>query len=105
MPLDSLIVESLKRQAEIDALVEADIDKAFGQLTLEAILANPAGELQIFSEELAQLIIDRHATKYIAEGVRFANEVKGSDDKLSFNENPEDNPSKDGIDVPDNGVS
>ena len=97
MPLDSLIVKSLKLQAEIDSEVETDIEKAFGQLKLTEILSNPNGVLQIFSEELVQLIIDRYATKYIAEGVRFANEVRGENEKLSFNKSPEDNPSNEEI--------
>jgi len=98
MPLDSLIIQNLKRQSTLDEALEADIEKAFKTLSLDEILSNPSAVLGIFAEDLGQLIIDRHATKYILEGVKFSDAVDDKDGKLNFNENPDDNPSNEEID-------
>lgn len=105
MALDQMILENLRRQAEIDQEVEKDIDSAFKGLSLDEIMANPSAALQVFAEDVAQAVIDRHATKYIAEGVRFADEVLKSGEKLEFNADPEDNPSKEEISGDGNGKS
>ena len=105
MPLDQLIVKSLTRRATIEEEVLQELELAFKELDLADVLTNPNASLQLFSEEVAQRMIDKHALKYVAEGVRFANEVQEHDGKLNFNEDPSDNPSKEEIEGNDNGSS
>lgn len=76
--VDPIFQEHIDKMKALHEELKADIEKSFNELSLDDILRNPESELIIFSEEVSSLLIKKYSTKFIAEGVRFADKVKNT---------------------------
>lgn len=76
--MDKIIHDHLDRRLELQDKAAEALDKAFEQMSIDALLANPQQELERIAE-LAQAIGSAAIKEAAKEGVRFAKAVKKRD--------------------------
>lgn len=74
--MDRVIVQSVREELKLEAELKAFIEKQKSSLNLRDVLANPQAALNIFAIDLAEEAVKAFQTKYILQGIRFAENVK-----------------------------
>ncbi len=74
--LDPIFQKHLDNMRALQEELKATVTNAAQFLNLDDVLRHPQAELTLFSDELTAHIAKRFVTKFIAEGVRFADEMK-----------------------------
>lgn len=80
--IDPLFQKHLDIMSALHEDLKADIENAWGEVSLDEVLQNPEAELSILSEQIAVAMFKKFETKFIAEGVRFADEIKNTSRKI-----------------------
>lgn len=78
MQVDPLLQKHIEKMGTMHEALKADIEKALSELSLDDVLTNPEAEMVIFAEEIATAMFKKYQTKFIQEGVRFADEIKNT---------------------------
>lgn len=84
--MEQLIKKTVKNELRLDDEVKGFVDRATNQIDLDEVLANPSGYLEGFALDLMERLMQKFLTKYVLEGVMFADHVKKSKETLDLNE-------------------
>jgi hypothetical protein len=82
MSLDPMFETHLEKMRSLHEELKADIDKGIETLNLDDVLTNPKAELTLFAEELALALAKKFSTRFIYEGVRFADNMRNTKRKI-----------------------
>lgn len=73
--MQKLITNLVKREMTLEEKVKADLEKYFGSLSIDYVLAHPSGELQDFALSAMEKIFNKYSKEYILAGVEFGDAV------------------------------
>ena len=74
--LDPIFQKHLDNMRALQEELKTEVMKATVALDLDDVLRHPEAELSIFADELTGYIVKKFSTKFLAEGVRFGDEMK-----------------------------